>query len=159
MNLKYGKLCIKLPISQGDWKETMNINRYKNLSPRWHGRYGDREIRGQIVPGICLCGDKSPKTVDLQAFDGFVPASVLGIWGQTEMRILSPYSHFVPVCPQNRKIGDKMDPLRTPVKQGFSDRLSPPSKYGDKWKMPETVDLQGFEGICPRICPRAEKNP
>ena len=28
---------------------------------------------------------------------------------------------------------------------------------GDKWKMPETVDLQGFEGICPQICPRGEK--
>ena len=32
--------------------------------------YGNR---GQIVPGICLYGDKSQETVDLQGFDGFCP--------------------------------------------------------------------------------------
>ena len=65
--------------------------------------------------------------------------------------------NFVPVCPQNRKIEDKMNPLKTPVKWGFSDRLSPSSKYGDKWKMPEMPILSGFLSFCPQICPQKKK--
>ena len=110
-------------------------------------------VRSRFVPGICFYGDKNPKTVDTQ---GFYSALTLRIWGQTDQRT-DRNENFVPVCPQNRKIGDKMDPLKTPVKWGFSDCLSPPSKYGDKWKMPEMPILSGFLSFCPQICPRKKK--
>ena len=127
------------------------------MSPSLYEKYENSEIRDKLSPASVSAGTKVRKPLIYRRLMVFVPVSTRKIWGQTKMRILSPYFHFVPVCPQNRKIGDKMDPLKTPVKWGFSDCLSPPSKYGDKWKMPEMPILSGFLSFCPQICPQKKK--
>ena len=51
----------------------------------------------KFVPGICLCGDKRPETVDLQGFDGFCPRV------DTENMGTDRNENFVPVfsfCPR-----------------------------------------------------------
>ena len=111
-------------------------------------------VRSRFVPG----DRKSETNKPLKSGDKFVPGICLcGKYGDKRIGGTDRNENFVPVCPQNRKIGDKMDPLKTPVKWGFSDCLSPPSKYGDKWKMPEMPILSGFLSFCPQICPQKKK--